>query len=323
LLLGVQVGDLAMLHYRLPGRRFEYADIPRAEVVPHPKMVALRSELERTTARVLATDGSKNQFLLPNLTRPWEIPAASGTGSLGLQRYLAVLRMDTSGAVSPETLSASDRGVDLFAIRYALVRQGSELAGDLERQPDRWQPIENLHYYESDPDTHYTLFRNLRALPRAWCVYHAVQVSQPEALSAIRVGRLPGGGAFDPSQSALAESGSMAGWHEGTAAGAGEVVVERTSQNRYVVRSSTPCLLVIGEVYYPWWRVSIDDKPVELGRVNYTMLGVTVPPGSHVVRLSMAPVSVWIGGAISGTGLLLWGTLVIPVRLPFRRNTPR
>jgi hypothetical protein len=318
LLIGFQVGDLAMLHYRLPGRRFEYADIRRAEAVPHPRMVALRAELERTSERVLATDGSKNQFLLPNLTRPWRIPAASGTGSLGIRRYLEVLRMDTSGAVSPEALSAAARGVDLFAIRYALVRQDSGLAGDLERQPDRWQPIENLHYYEADPDTYYTLFRNLRALPRAWCVYHAVQVSQPDALSAIRVGRLPGGGEFDPAKSALVESGSLAGWNEGTAAGAGEMVVDHTSQNSYLVRSSTPCLLVIGEVYYPWWRVSIDDKPVEPGRVNYTMLGVAVPPGSHVVRLSIAPVSVWIGGAISGTGLLLWSALVIPALLSLR-----
>jgi hypothetical protein len=323
LLLGFQVGDLTMLHYRLPGRRFEYADIPRAEAVPHPKMVALRAELERTAERVLATDGSKNQFLLPNLTRPWEIPAASGTGSLGIQRYLAVMGMDTSGAVSRNALSAADRGVDLFAIRYALVRQDSGLAGDLEELPDRWQPVENLHYYESDPDTHYTLFRNLRALPRAWCVYHAVQVSQPEALSAIRAGRLPGGGEFDPSQSALVEPGSLAGWNEGTASGASEVVVDHTLRNHYRVRSSTPCLMVIGEVYYPWWRVSIDGKPVEPGRVNYTMLGVTVPAGSHVVRLSMAPVSVWIGGAISGMGLLLWSALVIPVRFRFRRYTPR
>ena len=321
LLIGFQVGDLAMLHYRLPGRRFEFADIRRSEAVLHPRMVALRAELARTSERVLATDGSKNQFLLPNLTRPWNIPAASGTGSLAIQRYLEALGMDSSGIVRPEALSsAAHRGVDLFAVRYALVRQDSELAGDLKGQSDRWQPIENLHYYESDPDTHYTLFRNLRALPRAWCVYHAVRVSQPEALSAIRVGRLPDGGEFDPSKSALVESGALAGWNEGTAAGAGEVVVDHTSQNRYVVRSSTPCLLVIGEVYYPWWRVAIDDKPVEAGRVNYTMLGVTVPPGSHVVQLSIAPVSVWIGAVISGIGVLLCGALLIPVRLRYTGN---
>jgi hypothetical protein len=277
-------------------------------------MVALRAELERTSERVLATDGSKNQFLLPNLTRVWRIPAASGSGSLAIQRYLEVLGMDSSGAVRPEALSsAAHRGVDLFAIRYALVRQDSGLAGDLEHQPDRWQGIENLHYYESDPDTHYTLFRNLHALPRAWCVYHAVRVSQPEALSAIRVSRLPGGGEFDPSRFALVEARSLPDWNERAAAGTGEAAVDYTLRNRYLVRSSTPCLLVIGEVYYPWWRASIDDKRVDLGRVNYTMVGVPVPAGSHVVRLSIVPMSVWTGGAISGIGLFLWSALVIPV----------
>ena len=321
LLIGFQIGDLAMLHYRWPGRRFEYADIQRAEAAPHPKMVALRDELARTSERVLATDGSKNQFLLPNLTRAWGIPAASGTGSLGIRRYLDVLGMDTSGAVSTETLSSADRGADLFAVRYALVRQHSEFADEAARQPDRWQPIENLHYDEDDPDTDYTLFRNQRALPRAWCVYRSVEVSESEALNAIRTSRLPDEGEFDPSTSALVESGSLPGWNEGAAAGAGEAMIDHTSQNRYLVRSNTPCLLVIGEVYYPWWRVSVDNTPVELGRVNYTMLGVAVPAGSHVIRLSFAPVSVWIGAAISGTGLLLWSALVIPVRFRFRRRT--
>ena len=322
LLIGFQVGDLAMLHYRWPGRRFEYADIRRTEAVPHPRMVALRAELERTGERVLATDGSRNQFLLPNLTRPWGIPAASGTGSLGIRRYLEAVSLETSGGVSQEALSVLHRGIDLFAVRYALVRQDSDMSDDLKGQPDRWQPLENLHYYEDDADTHYTLFRNLRARPRAWCVSHALQVSAPGALTAIRESRLPDSGVFDPATTALLDSGPLAGWNEGTAAGTVGATVDRTSRNRYVVHARTPCLLVIGEVFYPWWRVSIDDTPVELGRVNYTMLGVAVSSGDHVIRLSMAPVSLWIGRAISGIGMLLWSALVFPVRLG-RRSAPQ
>lgn len=320
LLIAVQVGDLAVLHYRLPGRRFAYADIARAETVPHPRMVALRGELERTGERVLATDGSQNQFLLPNLTRPWKIPAASGTGSLGIARYLEVLGMSASGRVSPDTLSAENLGIDLFAIRYALVRQDSSLASDMQRQADRWQPIENLHYYESDPDTHYTLFRNRHALPRAWCVSQVVEVGPAEALASIRTGRLPGGGEFDPSRTALVEPGALGRRDDDTSGAAGEVVVDHTRQNRYLVGTSRPCMLVLSEVYYPWWRASIDDRRVELVRVNHTMLGVAVPPGSHIVRLWIEPVSVWIGGAITGAGLLLWSALVFPVGLGFRRR---
>jgi hypothetical protein len=320
LLIAAYVGDLAMFHYRMPGRRFGYADVARSEAVPRPRMVALRDELERTGERVLATDGSQNQFLLPNLTRAWRVAAASGTGSLGIWRYLQVMGMAPSGRVSPETLSDAHRGVDLFAIRYALVRQDSSLANDLERLADRWQPIENLHYYEGDPDTHYTLFRNLRALPRAWCTPRVVEASPAEALRSIRMGRLTDGSTFDPSQSALVEPGAPGIWDKGTAGAAGEVVVDHARHSRYLVRSGAPCMLVLSEVYYAWWRASIDDRPVELVRVNYAMLGVAVPPGLHIVRLWIKPVSVWIGGAITGTGLLIWSALLIPVPFGFRRR---
>lgn len=312
-LIGFAVGDLAMLHYRWPGRQFVYADIVHAEAAPHPRMVALGETLRRTGERVLATDGSRNPFLLPNLTRAWGIPAASGTGSLGIQRYLDVLRMGGSGATEPEALSVNERGADLFSIRYALVREDSGLALQLKGQSDRWQPIESLHYSENDPDTYYTLFRNLRALPRAWCVYHAVDVSPADALTSIRDGRLPDGAEFDPGRSALVEAGALAGWKTGEVTSTGEVATDSYLQNRYVVRSRVPCLLVLSEVYYPWWRVSIDEKPAQLGRVNYTMLGVSVPAGLHVVRLSMVPMTIWIGGAISGGGLLLWVGLVTSV----------
>jgi hypothetical protein len=322
LLVAFQVGDLTMLHYRMPGRRFEYADIRRAEAVPHPKMVALRAELERTDQRVLATDGSRNQFLLPNLTRAWRIPAASGSGSLAIQRYLEVMRMDTSGAVSRDALSATGRGVDLFGIRYALVRQDSELAGDLQHERDHWQPVENLHYYEDDPDTYYTLFTNMQALPRAWCVSHAVRVSASQALSTIHIGRFPGGAAFDPLQSALLESDSVPDWKEGAVTGTAATVPVHNRDGGYLVRSTAPCLLVVGDVYYPWWRASIDGTPADVGRVNYTMVGVVVPAGLHVVRLAITPLSVWIGGSLSGIGILLWSALVIPVCPWFRRYSP-
>jgi hypothetical protein len=134
------------------------------------------------------------------------------------------------------------------------------------------------------------------------------------------VGRLPDGGDFDASRYALVEPGALRGWKAGTADASAEIVVDHT-RSRYLVDSGTSCLLVLSEVYYPWWRVSIDDRPAELVRVNYTMIGVVVPPGSHVVRLWIEPASLWIGGAITGTSLLLWSALVLPVRVRFPRRS--
>jgi hypothetical protein len=304
-----------MLHYRMPGQRFEYADIIRDEAILHPRMVLLRDELQRTGERVLATDGSKNQFLLPNLTRPGGVPAASGTGSLGIERYLDVLGMGGPGDVYPETLSVAHRGLDLFSIRYALVPQGSSLANDLQQRGDRWSAIENLRYYDRDPDTHYTLFRNARALPRAWCVPGIDRVTPGEALATIRSGHLPAGrGEFDPSRVALVEPGMLSNFSLVGPTGPAEVLADVDRQHRYLVRTDAPCLLVLSEVYYPWWRASVDEGDVEIARVNHAMIGIPLAPGAHVVRLRLEPTSIWTGGAVTAVSVLAWAAVLVSSR---------
>jgi hypothetical protein len=317
LLIAGHVFDLGMLHYRMPGYRFVYADIRRSEAVPHPKVVALRDELRRTGERVLATDGSKNQFLLPNLTRPWNVPAASGTGSLGIERYLDVLGMGGPGDVYPETLMGEHRGVDLFAIRYAFVREGTPLAAQVASQTARWTALENVRYYEDDPDTFYTVFRNERPQPRAWCVSSVARVEPREALDSIRSGHLPrGAGEFRPEAVALVEADTLSSWQNQNVPSEPDSVLVQPGRREYAVTSSTPCLLVVGEVHYPWWRASIDDESAEIARVNHAMIGVPVPAGSHLVRLDLRPWTVWIGTAITAVALMLWAAIIAGGRRP-------
>ena len=323
LLIIVQIGDLVMLHYRLPGRRFAYADIVRSETIPHPKMTLLRDEMNRTGERVLAADGSQNQFLLPNLTRAWGIPAASGTGSLGIQRYVEIMGMGPSGKTSPDVLSLAHRGIDLFAVRYVLVREDAPLVSELEQHSDRWQRIENLHYYESDPDTYYVLLRNRRALPRAWCAPQVLEIHSGEALDAIRTGRLPDGSDFDPSRTAMVEpdvSGTAAIQSSDRQSG---VVVADARNHRYAVNASARCMMVLSEVYYPWWRATIDGEPAEPLRVNYAMTAIAVPPGSHIVRLFIRPISVWIGATVTGAGVLVWTLLLTSIGFRRRHDQAR
>jgi uncharacterized membrane protein YfhO len=63
-------------------------------------------------------------------------------------------------------------------------------------------------------------------------------------------------------------------------------------------------------VYYPWWRASVDDRDVEIARVNHTMIGIPVPPGSHVVRLRLDPASIWWGGGMSVMSLIVWSAAI-------------
>ena len=320
LLIVLHVGDLALLHYRMPGYQFAYADVQTSEAVLHPRMALLRQELQRTGERVLAVDGSKNQFLLPNLTRPWGIAAASGTGSLGIERYLDMLGMGGPGDVYPESLSATQQGVDLFSIRYALVPKGSPMIEDLRAQNDRWVALEELQYYEYDPDTHYTLYRNERARPRAWCVPEVRHATAGESLAAIRSGHMPGGGEFNPARIALVEPDALRDWQRRADPDArSQVTTSLGRQQRYLVNTSSPCLLVLSEVYYPWWRASVDEARTDITIVNHAMVGVPVPAGSHVVRLWHVPTSIWIGGTATAVSVVVW-LVVALVPLASRRG---
>lgn len=316
----LHVAELATFHYRNSGTRFEYADVPRSEAIPHERIARLRNELQRTGERALSADGSKNPFLLPNLTRPWNLPAAGGSGSLSLERYSQTLGMGGPGDVYPETLSPAHRALDMFSVRYTMVRTNEPLAHQLRDHPERWTPLESLQYYEHDRDTAYTLFKNERALPRAWCVESVVRVTPDEALSAIRTGHLPAGrGEFWPADVALVEDDDLRERSHAPGQPVRSKVVAQSDRRRYLVQSDEPCVLVLSEVYYPWWRASVDDVDVGIIRVNHTMVGVAVPPGSHLVRLRLQPTSVWIGGAISVVGALVWIGLACSALLRSRR----
>jgi hypothetical protein len=114
---------------------------------------------------------------------------------------------------------------------------------------------------------------------------------------------------------ALVDEESLGGWQGG--AGSAEVLVQ-ADQRRYLVRAETPCLLVVSEVFYPWWRATLDEEDVQMALVNHAMIGIPVPAGSHVVRLRIAPRSVLWGGAISLVSLVV----CVAFLGPFRRRRP-
>jgi hypothetical protein len=313
LLIAAQVIDLAQMHYRVPGYRFQYADVPLSDTAPRPRIAALRDELLRTGERVLGVDGTHDPLLLPNLTHPWNVRAAGGSGPLATARYLDLFSMGDLG-VGPEPLKPEHHALDLFAIRYALVPTGSPVETDLLSQTNRWSRIDALQYEADDPESRYSLLRNARARPPAWCVESVFRTSAGNVFAAIKEGRLPDGRPFDPAAMVLAEPDSLAGWTDGTRSGDAPVVNTNARDHLYRVSTRTPCVLVVNEQYYPWWRASVDNTSAQVSRVNYAMIGVPIPPGIHRVRLSIWPTSVWVGIAISGVSLLVWAGLVFSVR---------
>ena len=50
-------------------------------------------------------------------------------------------------------------------------------------------------------------------------------------------------------------------------------------------------ILVLNDVWHPWWGVVIDGAEAELIRANVVVRGVRVPPGRHTVRFMFRPIT--------------------------------
>lgn len=149
------------------------------------------------------------------------------------------------------------------------------------------------------------VFENLRARPRAWLVPEVVAVSADDALGAVRSSRLPGGRVFDPSQLALVEEQFNFKADRIDPSATVEIARLTSRQMEVKVVTAAPTFLVTSDVFYPGWRVTVDDAPAHLYQTNYAFRGVPVPAGTHVVRFDFRPTTFYYGALVSTLALLL------------------
>jgi Bacterial membrane protein YfhO len=146
------------------------------------------------------------------------------------------------------------------------------------------------------------VYSNANALPRVFLVGRQQIVGSEEA--ALAAATAPG---FDGRSVAVTER-RLPGLADAGAGGApagsarlasyeAEKVVARTSSQR---RS----LLVLTDVHFPGWEVSVDGRPAKLERVDYLLRGVMVPAGRHTVEFRYVPASFRAGWILSILGLL-------------------
>ena len=109
----------------------------------------------------------------------------------------------------------------------------------------------------------------------------------------------------------LADRDALAEWTDVSTPEPARITPQPSALPSYRVESATPCVLVLSEVFYPWWRATLDGRTVVPARVNHTMVGVAVPAGTHDIRLSLRPVSLWTGAALSGVSVMGWLFLVV------------
>nr|MBA3264674.1 YfhO family protein [Thermoleophilaceae bacterium] len=75
--------------------------------------------------------------------------------------------------------------------------------------------------------------------------------------------------------------------------------------------------LVLTDLHFPGWKVTLDGKPADLHRVDYLLRGTSLPPGRHRVEFLYEPLSFRAGAVIS---LIALAGLIAAVAAGLRRR---
>ena len=263
-------------------------------------MEAVRETLRINQGRIVAVDRPNNPFVQQNMSRAWEIPAIGGKDPLLLSRYAEMLDLSGSGDIGRDILSREHIGLDLLDVRYALVPEVWLLAGNIGIDHERWL-IENTMYPNSldpDDDIPYVLARNRRALAPALLVPRVIALAPEDTRVAIVSSRLPDGSVWNPETLALIELGTdiqveNSRLNESESCGSATVALKGSRLREYLIKSRSECFLVVREVFYPWWKASINGERTKLIPTNHALMGVVIPKGESFVRLTLVTESLY------------------------------
>jgi hypothetical protein len=128
------------------------------------------------------------------------------------------------------------------------------------------------------------VYENPRALPRVMLLTDWRVADFDELM----VGGWPG---VDPRQTVLLRKPPV-GFSRSAAVGmGGSARLIRYANTEAVVDVTAPGggILLLNDVWHPWWRASIDGADADILRANVIFRAVVCPPGNHVVRFSFHP----------------------------------
>lgn len=91
---------------------------------------------------------------------------------------------------------------------------------------------------------------------------------------------------FEPEKQVLVTGNVGVSTSAGAPAAPVEIVNYSPRRIELAAKADAASVLMLNNRYDAGWKATVDGKPAELLRCNFTMQGVRVPPGSHQVVFS-------------------------------------
>ena len=130
------------------------------------------------------------------------------------------------------------------------------------------------------------VYENPNALPRVVLVGDWRLADFSDVL---RTGQWPDA---DPSSTVLLERAPRPAFPPAALSGGTSRIVEYRN-DEVVVEVDTPAsaMLVLNDIWHPWWSATLDGQPAEMLKANMLFRAVAVPHGKHTVRFTFNPIS--------------------------------
>jgi hypothetical protein len=244
--------------------------------------------------------------LVPNSSMRWSLYDARGWDPPVEERYDTLWRRAVldGGPTDVPTTSARLTEAALPAFRLLSVT-------DIAQDPDE-PPVETPSLPLSYDERDLRVYATPRPLPRAGVVATQRVVPDEEGqLEAVLDPR------FDGRRTVVTPE-PLPGLGEGPARGSpGSARIVAYEPERVVVeaKASRPAELVLTDLHYPGWKVTLDGEPADLHRVNYLLRGTSLPAGSHRLEFRYEPTSYRVGWIVSLLALAaLFGAVVFGLR---------
>jgi hypothetical protein len=193
--------------------------------------------------------------------------------------------------------------IELASATPASIRALSLLSVADYLQHPKGEPLDRLGLRVAYRGRDGVVYRNDGALPRVFLVDRQQTVQGEDA--ALAAATAPG---FDGQRVAITEQ-ALPGLRPASGRSSpppGNANLVSYEAEKVAVRTSArrSSLLVLTDVHFPGWKVTVDGRPASIERVDYLLRGVLVPAGAHRVEFRYQPATFRAGWIISLLGLV-------------------